>query len=45
MVVEAAEKFIPRVDQAIAALEKALAADSNMAALLAERAKLNGRAK
>ena len=44
-VVEAAEKFIPRVDKAIATLEKALAADDNMAALLAERAKLNGRAK
>jgi hypothetical protein len=42
-VVEAAEKFIPRVDEAIANLEKALAADNNMAALLAERAKLNGR--
>jgi hypothetical protein len=44
-VVEEAEKFIPRVNKAIEALEKALAADNNMEALLAERAMLNGRAK
>jgi hypothetical protein len=44
-IVVAAEKFIPRVNQAIATLERALAADNDMAALLAERAKLNGRAK
>ncbi len=44
-VIEAAEKFIPRVDKAIKNLEKVLAAQDDMAALLAERAKLNGRAK
>lgn len=42
-VVESAEKFIPKVDEAIAAISEALGTD--IADLLAERAKLNGRAK
>jgi hypothetical protein len=42
-VVESAEKFIPRVDSAIQALAEALGKPGNLAGLLAERAKLNGK--
>jgi hypothetical protein len=44
-VVESAERFVPKVDEAIKALSEALGEDGNVAALLAERAKLNGKAK
>ncbi len=44
-VVESAEKFVPKVDQAIQALSAALAQPANIAELLAERAKLNGKAE
>ncbi len=43
-VIESAEKFIPRVDDAIQALTEALAQPDNLAYLLAERARLNGKA-
>jgi hypothetical protein len=42
-VVESAEKFVPKVDQAIQALAAALKQPDNLAELLAERAKLNGQ--
>lgn len=41
--VESAEKFVPKVDEAIAALTAALDPNSNLEELLAERAKLNGQ--
>ena len=45
-VVESAEEFIPRVDKAIEELKEVLdVPDENLQALLAERAKLNGRGK
>ena len=44
-VVETAERFIPRVDSAISALTEALGMPITIEALLAERAKLNGKAK
>ena len=44
-IIESAEKFIPKVDEAIQALAEALGEDGNLAELLAERAKLNGKAK
>jgi len=45
-VVESAEEFIPKVDKAITELKEALEMpEESLQALLAERAKLNGRAK
>ncbi len=45
-VVKSAETFIPKVDEAIGELKKALSLpDEHLQALLAERAKLNGRAR
>lgn len=46
-VVEAAERFIPKVDKAIAELQAALSSEGegDLKELLAERAKLNGKAK
>jgi hypothetical protein len=45
-IVETAENFIPVVEKAIAELKKALnVPDEHLKSLLAERAKLNGRAK
>jgi hypothetical protein len=41
--VESAEKFIPKVDEAIQQLAEALGKPDNLADLLAERAKLNGQ--
>jgi hypothetical protein len=43
-VVKSAEKFIPKVEDAIQALTSALGQPDQLADLLAERAKLNGRA-
>jgi hypothetical protein len=44
-VVESAEKFIPRVDSAIQSLTEALGKPDNIEDLLAERARLNGKAE
>jgi hypothetical protein len=45
-VVESAERFIPKVDDAIDRLRKVLRLpDEHLQALLAERAKMNGKAK
>jgi hypothetical protein len=46
-VVRSAEEFIPKVDEAIAMMRKAVNSpqDENLKAMLAERAKLNGKHK
>lgn len=46
-VIAAAERFLPRVDKAIEELQAALSSEDegNLQELLAERAKLNGKAK